>query len=725
METRNSLIDSVNTTVVDFHSDHLITSSRAWLKVEDVMSKNVITASHDESVAKAAKTMAKNNVSCAVVTDENGIAGILTERDLFAIVTEKNKDFDKITVSQIMSHKVESISPDISVLDASAIMDARHIRRLPIIRNDRLVGIVTQTDLARALTSYGMWKDVTEIMSTNIASVQTTATVEQAAKIMKTRNISCIVVLEEKIIKGIITERDLLKRIVALKKNPAKVTADKAMTSPVITVPTSYSIFSARKIMDTMQVRRLVVMERDKLCGIITQTDIFRAVKNKFQEEEEKNMLLLENSQDRIFTLDPNGRINYANPAFMKLLEVSGPAELYNEQFLPEKFWINVEDKFWCLRELKKGNVNIKDVALKTSKNNIIYVTIFATFTKDHYGHISGIQGILYDITDRKIAEQSRAHAYDKLKKANFELKLAQSRLVQNEKLASIGQLAAGVAHEMNTPVGFVASNFQTLESYVKKIRDLLTMYDELTEQLESLQETDLKNKIENIVQYRDEAKIDFILEDIRGLFDDSREGLKRVTDIIQNLRDFSRVDQPGSRDEYDLNKGIEATLVVARNEIKYVADVKTDFSELPLIYCHPGQINQVFLNILVNAAQAIKAQKRKDKGTITIRTYPTENGVVCEISDDGPGIPHDIITRIFEPFFTTKPAGKGTGLGLSVSHDIITAKHKGELLVNSTVGRGTKFTIKLPIGTKENQEQEEKEEENSVESGCTVGIEE
>ncbi|MBW7992882.1 MAG: hypothetical protein FVQ84_23110 [Planctomycetes bacterium] len=233
-------------------------------------------------------------------------------------------------------------------------------------------------------------------------------------------------------------------------------------------------------------------------------------------------------------------------------------------------------------------------------------------------------------------------------------------------------------------------------------------MYDELIAQIETSEKSELLNKAKDIGQSRDDMKIDFILEDINVLFDDSREGLDRVTEIIQNLRDFSRIDQPGSCDKYNINKGIEATLIVAKNEIKYDADVKTDFSEVPPIFCHSGQINQVFLNLLVNAAQAIKGQERDGNGTITIKTYTSDdNEVVCEISDDGPGIAPETLSKIFDPFFTTKPPGKGTGLGLSVSHDIIVNKHKGKLFVDSTVGEGTKFTIKLPIGTKANNEKE------------------
>jgi two-component system NtrC family sensor kinase len=331
-----------------------------------------------------------------------------------------------------------------------------------------------------------------------------------------------------------------------------------------------------------------------------------------------------------------------------------------------------------------------------------------------------GILQMRKRLQDRKLAEESAAKTYEELKKAHRELKETQSQLVQSEKLASIGQLAAGVAHEMNTPMGFVAGNFQTLESHLKKILGLFEMHDKLAGQVETSENPQLRTIVDGIGQFRDDMQIDFILEDIQRLFDDSREGLGRTIEIIQNLRDFSRIDQPGSRGEYDLNEGIKATLVVAGNEIRYDADVKTDLAKLPLIYCHCGQINQVLLNILLNAAQAIKSQERDDRGTITIRTYASDDGSVCEISDDGPGIPPENISKIFDPFFTTKPPGKGTGLGLSVSYGIIVNKHNGELLVDSTAGEGTKFTIKLPIGKKENDEEEEKEimnygQENSI----------
>lgn len=274
----------------------------------------------------------------------------------------------------------------------------------------------------------------------------------------------------------------------------------------------------------------------------------------------------------------------------------------------------------------------------------------------------------------------------------------------------------------MNTPVGFVASNFETLENYMKKIQELLQMYGELLGEIEASEKTELLDKANTIGKSQKDMKIDFILKDLPGLFNDSREGIDRITSIVQNLRDFSRIDQTGSLDKYNINDGIKATLVVAQNEIKYEADVETKLSEVPLILCNAGQINQVLLNILINAAQAIKSQERDNKGTITIKTYVTDDDVVCEISDDGPGIEPDKLPKIFDPFFTTKPVGKGTGLGLSVSYDIIVIKHNGKLIVNSAVDEGTKFTIKLPLSKKDAKNELEAENTNRGESRIVCG---
>jgi signal transduction histidine kinase len=367
--------------------------------------------------------------------------------------------------------------------------------------------------------------------------------------------------------------------------------------------------------------------------------------------------------------------------------------------------------------EIGKGKLDTQ-IEIKTNDEVGQLAASFEKMLNDLKKTTTSIDNLNREITERKKAEESVRLAYQELEKSNKELKEMQSQLVQSEKLASIGQLAAGVAHEMNSPVGFVASNFQTLESYIEKIRKLLHMYGELVDEIEVSEKSELLEKTSAIEKTRNTMKIGFILEDLSGLFDDSREGLQRITNIVQNLKNFSRMNRPGELDKYNINDGIRSTLVVARNEIKHDADVETELSAVPLILCNSGQINQVLLNILMNAAQAIKSQERDSKGTITIRTYAEDDNVVCEISDDGPGIEPDNLPQIFDPFFTTKPLGQGTGLGMSVSYDIIVNKHNGKLLIDSSVGEGTKFTIKLPLSKKEETnvwETKKRGEENRI----------
>jgi signal transduction histidine kinase len=321
----------------------------------------------------------------------------------------------------------------------------------------------------------------------------------------------------------------------------------------------------------------------------------------------------------------------------------------------------------------------------------------FKKMAQDVKRTTTSVDNLAREINERKKAEENTRKACRELEEANRELKHVQSQLVQTERLAGIGQLAAGVAHEVNTPIGYVSCNFETLEKYVTRIREFMAMYDDLVAEIAGPDMTESGTKAQHVAQSRESMRIDSILEDLSGLFYDCREGLERVTDIVRTLRDFARIDQIGSIDEFNINDGIRSTLAVARNELKWDVEVESELGQVPPIVCNPGQINQVLLNLILNAAQAIKSQERSEKGRIRIRTYAAEDHVVCEISDNGPGIEPEYLSQIFDPFFTTKPVGEGTGLGLSVSHDIVVTKHKGELFVESAMGKGTIFTIKLP----------------------------
>ncbi|QZY54035.1 response regulator [Crassaminicella profunda] len=282
----------------------------------------------------------------------------------------------------------------------------------------------------------------------------------------------------------------------------------------------------------------------------------------------------------------------------------------------------------------------------------------------------------------------------------NKKLQETQFYLVQKEKLVAIGQLAAGVAHEINNPIGYVSSNTETLSKYIHKIKTAIDQYRKLLDCLSDtdIQSKEVQNHMKELYSLKKKLHLDFIMTDIDSLIDDSFKGLEKITKIVQSLRNFARHDLENDFNYYDFNDLVEETLLLIKNEAKYIIDIEKDLKDLPLTSCNRTQIGQVLLNIMVNAVQAIKSQSREEQGLITISTFSNENYVVCEIIDDGPGIPKDIIDKIFNPFFTTKEVGSGTGLGLSISYDIIVNKHSGELLVSSEVDQGTTFTIKLPI---------------------------
>ena len=275
------------------------------------------------------------------------------------------------------------------------------------------------------------------------------------------------------------------------------------------------------------------------------------------------------------------------------------------------------------------------------------------------------------------------------LEEAHAALQSAQAQLVQSEKLASVGQLAAGVAHEINNPIGFIMSNLGTLKTYTTVMQELINGYRGYAAGARA--QSHEPEILEKMKALEDDEDIEFILEDIADLLHDSIEGSKRVKDIVQGLKSFSRVDDAQMCDE-DVHAGIESTLKVVDNEVKYKCDVVKAFGDLPLIPCNLAQLNQVFMNLIVNAAQAIESQ-----GTLTISTGVEDAFAVLRFRDTGSGIPADKLGSVFDPFFTTKPIGSGTGLGLSISFGII-QDHGGTIEVQSEVGVGTEFTIRLPL---------------------------
>lgn len=264
------------------------------------------------------------------------------------------------------------------------------------------------------------------------------------------------------------------------------------------------------------------------------------------------------------------------------------------------------------------------------------------------------------------------------------DLKNVHNQMLQQEKMASIGQLAAGVAHEINNPAGFIGSNLGSLQNYVNKLNEGLAFMEQTLKKIDNAElQAEIKTK-------KRQLKLDFVQEDIYDLINESKDGIDRIATIVRNLKSFSRAEND-RQEPIDLLEALESAINIAWNEIKYKAKIKKEYQSLPLVTCFPQQLGQVFVNLLVNAAHAIEGQ-----GVITVKTRQEKSWAVVEICDTGSGIAEEHLEKLFEPFFTTKEAGKGTGLGLSICHDII-QKHRGLIEVDTTPGIGTSFTIKLP----------------------------
>jgi PAS domain S-box-containing protein len=278
------------------------------------------------------------------------------------------------------------------------------------------------------------------------------------------------------------------------------------------------------------------------------------------------------------------------------------------------------------------------------------------------------------------------------------QLQEVQAHLYLQDKMASIGQLAAGLAHEINNPVSFVATNFATLEEDVRIFQELLEAYRALMADAAAVA-PELAPRFAEVRRQEKSLAMDFILRDMPSLFEESREGFRRVTSIINSVRSFARKDEVSEFTPYSLNKGVEDTLVITRNAYKYRAEIQLALGQVPDIPCVPGQINQVLLNLIVNASQALASEPdRPDaRGQITIRTWDEPAQVVCEVADNGPGIPPGLERQIFDPFFTTKPPGEGTGLGLSISYGIIVTNHGGTLTAYNQPAGGACFRLTLP----------------------------
>jgi two-component system, NtrC family, sensor kinase len=290
----------------------------------------------------------------------------------------------------------------------------------------------------------------------------------------------------------------------------------------------------------------------------------------------------------------------------------------------------------------------------------------------------------------RDMLRNINQHLQQRVEESVKALEQVQIQLLQSEKMAAMGQLAAGVAHEINNPTAFVSTNLNTLQGYLNNMYSLIEAYERA--RAESGLSANASSPFDAVDQLRLRIDYDFLKQDGIALLAESADGIARVSKIVSDLKDFSRVGDT-QWEWADLHHGLDSTLNIVWNELKYKCTVSKNYGQLPQVYCLPSQLNQVFMNLLMNAAQAIET-----KGDVEISTELVDDQAVrINIRDTGKGIAPENLNRIFEPFFTTKPVGKGTGLGLSLSWGII-ERHHGKIEVSSTVGKGTSFSITLPI---------------------------
>ncbi len=409
---------------------------------------------------------------------------------------------------------------------------------------------------------------------------------------------------------------------------------------------------------------------------------------------EERLRCITNSAHDAILMMNPHGEITFWNPSAVKLLGFSGEeviGKCLHSFIVPEHYRDDFHSALPRFRSSGQGAVVGKVLELNALCKDGREIEVALSLASVSINGEWHAVGIMRDISELKRYEAELRQMNELLEQRVAE-EIAKNRekdkrMIQQDKLASIGQLAAGVAHEINNPMGFIMGNLNCLKGYADALNRYSLAVDDTLTSLSDSERT-------HLAELRSDLDIDYILDDLPSLLAESTDGAERIKRIVLDLKDFAR---PGSNEmqEADLNQLVRSTINIVINELKYVADLNLELGDLPSLFCHPQQINQVITNFLVNAAHAMEQH-----GIITVNTRQNGTHAVLSITDTGKGIAEDVLGKIFDPFFTTKDVGKGTGLGLSICYDIV-KKHQGEIHVESKVGVGTTFTVSLPLSGK------------------------
>ncbi|HYJ40778.1 MAG TPA: ATP-binding protein [Steroidobacteraceae bacterium] len=456
---------------------------------------------------------------------------------------------------------------------------------------------------------------------------------------------------------------------------PAMSTAVVLLFAILLALAHSFSVMMSEVVRMFEERRQMERTEKERLERLVSERT------RELERGREQYRLVVEGTQAIPFALDvEDGHFEYIGP--------QGPQRLG----FGEEVWkrIGFLDKLMPrerngpvrarIDESKSGNFEIETSVLTADDERVDLRWVASCEQSDNTGQHKVLRGMMLDVTDQRRLE---------------------NELAQAQKLESVGRLAAGVAHEINTPVQFVSDSVHFVREAMDDLSGILGKYRELRTATQSPNQNgaDIEAAAKAAEEAEDDADLDYILENAPVALDRARDGLGRVAAIVRSMKEFAHPDRKEMA-QADLNQAIASTLVIASNEYKYVAEVETDFAELPLVNCFAGEINQVVLNLIVNAAHAIDdvVKGTPSKGLIRVSTRVLDDSVEIAISDTGKGIPVEVRPRIFDPFFTTKEVGKGTGQGLAIARNVIVDKHGGTLRFETELGQGTTFYIRLPI---------------------------